>query len=529
MKIYVCQTTPKVCDLENNFIRIQELYFQSQKLEADICLFPELALPGYMARDFFTYNEFVKSVEQYNKKLVEITGDTCLLLPTITLADKMLYNSVIAAQGGKIIGITHKVSLPAYGIFEEPRYFKPGKPSIIQINGRNIGVPICADIWVPQVCNELKAQGAEIFLVPNASPFDKSKFHVRYSVLRERYIENNIPLIYCNQVIAQDGIIFEGRSVCYDGELKNIGAAFATSEHMVYFADGKLSCQGYEPWGLINMQQDILKALIMGVKSYVQDNNFQKVLLGLSGGIDSAVVAYIAVKALGRENVRAYMLPSVYTSNDSRLDAKELADNLGIDLHNIDIDDICRQFIESLGGIDQIIEGTITHQNIQSRVRGTILMAESNKHNALLLTTGNKSEYATGYATIYGDMNGAFNPIKDLYKTEIYQLVAYINGIENIIPPRIIDKPPSAELKPLQKDSDSLGSYEILDAILKDHIENKKSFDELSIIHDPILVRHILRLVNNSEFKRQQSAPGVKISEHSFGLERRVPITHYFK
>jgi NAD+ synthase len=528
MKIYVCQTTPKICDLENNFTRIQELYLKSQELQADICLFPELALPGYMARDFFTYNEFVKSVEKYNKRLVEITSHTCLLLPTITLVDKMLHNSVIAAQGGQIIGITHKASLPAYGIFEEPRYFKPGKPSVIKINNRNIGVPICADIWVPQVCNELKEQGAEIFLVPNASPFDRNKFHARYSVLRERYSETNIPLIYCNQVIAQDGIIFEGRSVCYDGELKNIGAAFSTSEQMVYFADAKLSCESYEP-SRLNMQEDILDALVMGVRSYVQDNNFQKVLLGLSGGIDSAVVAYIAVKALGRENVRAYMLPSVYTSNESRLDAKELADKLGVNLHNIDIDDICVQFIESLGGVDQILEGTITHQNIQSRVRGTILMAESNKHNALLLTTGNKSEYATGYATIYGDMNGAFNPIKDLYKTEIYQLVAYINEIENIIPQRIIDKPPSAELKPLQKDSDSLGSYKILDEILKDHIENRKSFDELSIIHDPSLVQHILRLVNNAEFKRQQSAPGVKISENIFGLERRVPITHYLK
>lgn len=528
MKIYVCQTTPKVCDLENNFTHIQELYLISQELEADICLFPELALPGYMARDFFAYNEFIKSVEKYNQRLIEITGNTCLLLPTITSVDKILYNSVIAAQGGKIIGITHKASLPAYGIFDEPRYFKSGKPSVIKVNGRTVGIPICADIWVPQVCNVLKEQGAEIFLVPNASPFAKDKFHARYAVLRDRYIETNIPLIYCNQVIAQDGIIFEGRSVCYDGELKNIGAAFSTSEQMVYFADGKLSCKSYES-SRINIQQDILDALIMGVRGYVQDNNFQKVLLGLSGGVDSAVVAYVAVKALGKQNVRAYMLPSVYTSNESRVDAKELADNLGIDLHNIDIDDICGQFIESLGGIDQIIEGTITHQNIQSRVRGTVLMAESNKHNALLLTTGNKSEYATGYATIYGDMNGAFNPIKDLYKTEIYQLVAYINEIENIIPQRIIDKPPSAELKPLQKDSDSLGSYEILDAILKEHIENKKSFDELTQNHDPHFVCHILRLVNNSEFKRQQSAPGVKISENMFGLERRVPITHYFK
>lgn len=528
MKIYVCQTTPKVCDLENNFIQIKELYLKSQELEADICLFPELALPGYMARDFFTYNEFVKSVEKYNKKLVEITGDTCLLLPTITSVDKILYNSVIAAQGGKIIGMTHKVSLPAYGIFEEPRYFKPGKSSVIKINGRNIGVPICADIWGPQVCNELKEQGAEIFLVPNASPFARGKFHTRSSVLRERYSETNIPLIYCNQVIAQDGIIFEGRSVCYDGELKNIGAAFTTSEQIIYFAEGKLSCDNYEITPF-NMQQDILDALIMGVRSYVRDNNFQKVLLGLSGGIDSAIVAYIAVKALGHENVSAYMLPSTYTSDESRLDAKEFADNLKINLHNIDIDDICAQFIKSLGGANQVIEGTLTHQNIQSRVRGVILMAESNKHNALLLTTGNKSEYATGYATIYGDMNGAFNPIKDLYKTEIYQLAAYINQIEHVIPQRIIDKPPSAELKPLQKDSDSLGSYEILDAILKDHIENKQSFDELTKKHDPILVRHILGLVNNSEFKRRQSAPGVKISEHSFDLERRVPITHRFK
>ncbi|MCP5369529.1 MAG: NAD+ synthase [Rickettsiaceae bacterium] len=529
MKIYVCQTTPKVCDLENNFLQMRDLYLKSQNLKADICLFPELALPGYMVRDFFTYHDFVKSVEEYNQKLVEISGTTCLLIPTITsLGDKTLYNSVIAAQNGKIIGVTQKYSLPNYGIFEETRYFKPGTPSIIRINNRNVGIPICADIWTPEVCYELKKQGAEIFLVPNASPFEMNKFNARYAILKDRYNETKIPFIYCNQVIAQDGIIFEGRSVLYDGDIKNIGAAFATSEKMVYFEHGKLSCLSYE-MSPINIYQDILDAMIMGVKGYVQDNNFEKVLIGLSGGIDSALVAYIAVKALGSKNVRAYMLPSIYTSQDSLTDAKKLADNLGIYLQNINIDEICRQFINSLGGANQVVEGTITHQNIQSRVRGVILMGESNKHNALLLTTGNKSEYATGYATIYGDMNGAFNPIKDLYKTEIYQLANYINKKSNVIPQRIITKSPSAELKPLQKDLDSLGAYEFLDPILKDYIENKKSLNELKKIYDPILSSDIVNLVNKAEFKRRQSVIGVKLSHNSFDLERRVPITHYFR
>ena len=364
-----------------------------------------------------------------------------------------------------------------------------------------------------------------MFLVPNASPYEKDKMSERIHIVKQRFKETQVPIIYCNQVLGHDGIVFDGRSFCYDGEVKIIGKAFEPDQQLVEITNSKFKCS--TTYNLnINIYDEMFSAMVLGLRDYVQDNGFVKVILGLSGGIDSALVAVIAKQALGSNNVTAYMLPSKFTSKESIEDAEELAKNLGIVLKSINIKEIFESFLATLSKDTPINKNSITFQNLQSRIRGTILMAKANENNSLLITTGNKSEYATGYATIYGDMNGAFNPIKDLYKTQLYSLVQHLNSTMSIIPKRIITKAPSAELAPDQKDSDSLPEYPILDRIIEDHIENNLDKHDLLKKYDLELVQQVIKLVKNSEFKRKQSAPGVKLSKRNFEKDRRYPITN---
>ncbi|GAB4168199.1 MAG: NAD+ synthase [Rickettsiaceae bacterium] len=482
-----------------------------------------------MAEDLLLQKSFLDDIGSIVDELVSKTQQTCLLLPTPILAKNgNLYNGVIAAQNGKIIGQSYKNELPNYGIFDEKRYFTAGTPSIISVNGIKIGVPICEDIWSPQVCGKLKASGAQIFLVPNGSPYEKGKMAKRIKLVQNRYQETGIAIVYCNQVFGQDGVIFDGNSFCYDGELKLVGKAFEPDQQLIEFTGNRLTpSYSYSP--ALNQYEEILSAMILGVRDYVHGNNFNKVILGLSGGIDSAVVAVISKEALGKENVTAYMLPSRFTSTESINDATELASRLSIRLESIDISEIFLAFLQTLSANGSVIkEGSIAYQNLQSRIRGTILMAQANETNSLLITTGNKSEYGTGYATIYGDMNGAFNPIKDIYKTELYLLANYINQKMQVIPEQIITKAPTAELAFNQKDNDSLPDYYILDKVLEDHIENKLGCFELAQKYTPELAKRVVQLVKTSEFKRRQSAPGVKISKVNFEKDRRFPITNYY-
>jgi NAD+ synthase len=526
MKIFVCQTSPKVGALKANLKIVQDNYHEALSKNADICIFPELCISGYLAEDLFFKNDFISKVENITANLVASTKGTCLLLPTLLRENNNLYNVVIAAQNGKIIGKTYKSKLANYGIFDEKRYFTEGKPSVITVNGVKVGVPICEDIWSSEVCLNLKNQGAEIFIVPNASPFEKYKQEIRIKLAKNRFSETSIPLIYCNQALSHDGIIFDGKSFMYDGELTIIGKDFASDFCIVEYLNKKLVTDKSYPKEQ-NLYEEIYKATILGVRDYIYDNGFQKVIIGLSGGIDSAIVAAIAVKAIGAENVLCYMLPSKFTSKLSIRDATKLAANLGISLDSVSIQKIVDEFALSLG-IKTNDHSSITYQNLQSRARGTLLMGLANISNALLLTTGNKSEYATGYATIYGDMNGAFNPIKDLYKTEIFKLAEYINLGDEIIPKNIIEKEPSAELAPNQKDSDSIPDYEMLDKILEQLIEHKSCPEQLYIEFDQKTVDKVARLIRISEFKRFQSAPGVKISSMNFGNDRRFPITNFY-
>ena len=525
MKIYLCQTSPKAGDLSKNHQIIVDLYQKAFELNANICLFPELSTSGYMAGDLFLQEGFLSDIQQMVSKLVEMTKSTCLLLPTAITdpVNSNLYNGVIAAQYGRVIGISYKQELPNHGIFNEKRYFARGEPNIITIDGVKVGVPICEDIWHPEVCKKLQNEGAQIFLVPNGSPYEKKKMSKRIDIVQQRYNETNIPMIYCNQILGQDGIIFDGKSFCYDGDLQIIGKGFEIDQALINVVDNKLiSSHVYDQ--SLDIYREMFDAMILGLRDYVKDNNFAHAILGLSGGIDSAIVAIIAKEALGAENVTAYMLPSQFTSKISLQDAQEVASIVGIQLELINIANIITSFSE----IASIKQDSIAYQNLQSRIRGTILMAKANELNSLLITTGNKSEYAIGYTTIYGDMNGAFNPIKDIYKTELYNLAIYINQYICTIPQSILTKEPSAELAYNQKDSDSLPKYSELDKILEDHIENGLNCAELSLKYGKHLATRIVQLIKNSEFKRKQSAPGVKISTTSFDKDRRFPTTNFY-
>ncbi len=528
MKIFVAQIKSIVGDFTHNFKRIKEAYDKAIKSNADICLFPELVTCGYLAEDLFLDQDFIEQTAQINNNLIESSGQCALILPTMIKENKnnSLYNGVIVAQNGKILGKTYKRFLPNYGLFDEKRYFIPGKSQIIKINDRKIGIPICEDIWHKEVCNDLKQQGAELFLVPNASPYHVGKFGLRQRQIEARYKEHNIPFIFCNQSHSQDGIIFDGQSFCYDGALSIVCNKFTQDDAIVAFEENGFKCNRKK--SVKNIDAEIYEATKFALKTYVQDNGFEKVILGLSGGIDSAIVATICASSIGGKNVTAYMMPSNFTSVESIDDAKILAKQLSIKLITIPINKILDEYVNSMSAQPSKKNQDLMYQNLQARIRGTMLMAEANKNNALLITTGNKSEYATGYATIYGDMNGAFNPIKDIYKTQIFALAKYINSISQIIPQNIIDKAPSAELAENQKDSDSLPEYKILDQILYQYIECNMPKKELYKNFEPAIVDKIIKLVKISEFKRRQSAPGVKISIRNFEKERRFPITNLF-
>lgn len=527
MKIFVGQIKSIAGDVLGNFTRIQNAYKQASEAECDICLLPELATSGYLAEDLFFSQDFIAEIAKINNKLIKISKNCALILPTLIQKERKLYNSVIVAQDGKILGQTYKAILPNHGIFDEKRYFSSGISQIIVINGKKIAIPICEDIWHFEVCENLKSQGAEIFLVPNASPFELGKFDLRTRQVIARYNEHKIPFVFCNQNTSQDGIVFDGNSFCYDGNLSIICGKFCEDSAVISYKDNKFKIdKKYHKSE--NIFEDIYQAIKFGLKCYVEDNGFKTVLLGLSGGIDSALVACICADALGASNVTAYMMESKFTSETSKNDAKELIKLLGINFEEIPITNILQTYIDELDAKKSAEDEDLMYQNLQARIRGSILMAQSNVNGSLLITTGNKSEYATGYATIYGDMNGAFNPIKDIYKTQIFALANYRNSISKVIPENIINKAPSAELATNQKDSDSLPDYKILDKILYSHIELNLPKEELYKNFDSNIVDKVIKLVRNSEFKRKQSAPGVKISIRNFEKDRRFPITNLF-
>ena len=542
----MAQLNPKVGDIKSNLELAYLAFAKARANGSDILMFSELFLSGYFPDDLLFKPQFVNDAIKAAKQLAKATAeyDFDLLLPTIWLKKGKLYNAIIHASGGKIIAKRFKHELPNDDVFYEKRYFNAGKlPKPVTIKGIKIGLPICEDIWHKPVCSHLAEQGAEILLCPNGSPYWKNKHYLRRELVKSRVKETGLPLLYLNQVGGQDELVFDGASFGYNakGELAFEGESFKEDFIVTDWkktADGWHFEQGRNV-DLVSVDEAPWRACVLGLRDYLHKNGFEKVVLGLSGGIDSALVAAIAVDAVGADNVHTIMMPYRYTAKSSLDDAKLCAKNLGV---RCDIVEIAEPVEAALDGLSDIFAGhkkDVTEENIQSRIRGTILMAVSNKLGSMLLTTGNKSEMAVGYATIYGDMNGGFNPIKDLTKMQVYHFANWRNenmpddclGVAGeIIPKSIINKAPSAELAEGQVDQDSLPPYPVLDAILEAMVEQEKSIAQIvQLGFDYQLVKRIEKMLNIAEYKRRQSAPGVKLTKKAFGMGRKYPITNGYR
>ncbi len=513
ISITIVQMKPKLGNIEFNVAKILEYY---NKAHTQIVLFPELSLTGYSPRDQLLSSKFIENCHTKVNEILCQTSEKICIVGTPFFENGKLYNAVLAMQHGKIIAKSFKTHLPNYEVFEEMRYFSSGSPAFFTHNGVKFGLPICEDIWHEDVCQSLKMQGVNIFLVVNASPFHIGKREYRLAVAQKRFNETQIPIIYCNQVVCQDGILFDGSSFCYDGGEVYTWDAFEECDAVVHFYDGKFTQVNCNSQKIYCDNEILHKALIFGLREYVHNAGFSKVIIGISGGADSALVAYLAVQAFGSKNVIGVFMPSQFTSIASIQDAQSLAQNLKFGLRIVSIERPLAAFHDILN-----ISG-LSEENIQARIRGNILMSISNSENAMVLTTGNKSEIATGYCTIYGDMCGGYNPIKDLYKTQVFAMMKFVNELNfdklnAIIPTNIITKEPSAELRFDQKDSDSLPPYPILDDILHQIIEQCKQVDEITQ-HSKEIVTKVCNLVKFSEYKRQQSALGTKLSTLSLNL-----------
>jgi len=546
LRIALAQLNPKVGDLVGNLALGRQALVDAVAANADVLLFSELFLTGYFPEDLLFKPKFVDDAMNAALDLVAETAanDVVLVLPTIWQDKDRLYNAVLVAEKGEITATRIKHELPNTDVFFEQRHFTAGAlPDPVTIKGVSIGIPICEDIWHAPVCAALVERGAELLLCPNGSPYWTNKQRVRYELVRARVAEDRVPLLYLNQVGGQDELVFDGASFGVDPHKGLVfqGKSFATDfiiSDWVRGTDG-WTCAAGQVTELSTPDEAPWQACVLGLRDYVGKNGFKNVVLGLSGGIDSAVVAAMAVDAFGAEHVHTIMLPYRYTSEASLKDAKDCADRLGVRYDIVAIGDPVDAALTQLAPVFGDRPADLAEENIQSRMRGVVLMAVSNKLGSMLLTTGNKSEMGVGYATIYGDMNGGYNPLKDMFKMEVYRLAAWRNAnvpegclgpSGEVIPQAIIDKAPSAELRPDQTDQDSLPPYPVLDAILTALVEEERSLAEIIAQgHDEALVQRIERLVNLAEYKRRQSAPGPKLTAKAFGLGRKYPITNGYK
>lgn len=558
-------------DFEKNVEKILKTVDLAEKNNSDFVIFPELFLTGYPPEDLVLRTSFLKKNVEYLNYIVDYSkGKNVVILVGFIDVEDDAFNSASIIHNGKILGKYHKHLLPNYSVFDERRYFKPGKKIIlINYNNIKIGINICEDIWSPlgplhyQVTN-----GAQLILNLSASPYFVGKRELRKNYLSKKSYDYHCPIVYCNLVGGQDEVIFDGGSIVTNSEGKIIfeGKPFEEEISVVDIPiEENLRTNLHDPRRRyievienqkiveisikseiekkekierknqeynLEKEEEIFKALALGLKDYTIKNNFSKVIIGLSGGMDSSLVAAIAVEALGSENVIGVLMPSMYSSKSSIEDAVKLAENLKIKYYIIPINNIFYSYQNAFSEIFKGLKEDTTEENLQARIRGNILMALSNKFGYLVLATGNKSEVATGYATLYGDMVGGLSPIKDVYKTEVYKIARWYNKSKGkeIIPENVFVKAPSAELKPNQKDEDFLPKYEILDEILKQYIEKEKSVNEISEEgYELETVKFVARLVDKSEYKRKQGAPGIKITERSFGKDRRMPTTNKYK
>ncbi len=545
MKIALAQLNPIVGAVGKNADMLRDARMQAAAARADILVAGELFLSGYPPEDLVMKRAFLRHVRVHTDRLIKETlkPGPALIFGAPLYENGTLYNSVIAAEDGQA-QIRHKVHLPNYGVFDELRLFAKGDiPQPVVLCGLSIGLPICEDLWFDAVTRYLKAQGADMLIAVNASPFERDKFSRRLDHAHARVDESGLPLIYVNQLGGQDELVFDGASFVLNADGTKPVQLPAWQER-IFISDWEKQadawhCRTHSADYVPDILADTYAAMVLGLRDYVHKNGFSDVVLGLSGGIDSALCAAIAVDALGAEHVYALMLPSIYTARESLDDAAACAHALGVKLDDIPITPIVTAMEAALAPLFAGRDADITEENLQSRIRGTLLMAISNKLGHMLVTTGNKSEVSVGYATLYGDMNGGYNPIKDIYKTDVFALANWRNthilpigkgphGV--VIPQNIITKPPSAELRPDQRDEDSLPPYDILDDILQGLVESEAGFDALIARgHAPDTIRKVEHLLYISEYKRRQAAPGVKIGARNFGRDRRYPITNAFR
>ncbi|MEZ5818619.1 MAG: NAD+ synthase [Hyphomicrobiaceae bacterium] len=545
LKIALAQLNPVVGDIAGNAGRIERVRADAAGMGAELVVFPELFICGYPPEDLVRKPAFAAACREAVEELASRLGaGPAVLVGTVWPDGDKVYNAVAMVEDGQVTAVRYKVDLPNYGPFDEKRVFDAGPlPGPISFRGVRLGVPICEDIWKEEVVECLSECGAEILIVPNGSPFDWRKADVRLNVAVARVTESGLPLAYVNQIGGQDELVFDGASFVLNPDASLAVQMPAWDEGLVVTdwvreGDG-WRCQAGVKALVEEGDAAAYHAAVLCLRDYVNKNGFPGVVLGLSGGVDSALVAAISVDALGADRVHAVMLPYRYTSNESLADASACADALGIRYDTVPIAPAVEGLFGMLAPLFAGRAPDLTEENIQSRVRGTTLMAISNKFGSMLVTTGNKSEMSVGYATIYGDMNGGFNPVKDLYKMEVFRLCRWRNanvpkggkgpaGI--VIPENIITKPPSAELRENQKDQDSLPPYEVLDDILNCLVENEMPLAAIVARGHPVdTVKRVERLLYLAEYKRRQAAPGVKISSRSFGRDRRYPITNKFR
>jgi len=545
LKIFLAQRNPTVGDIRGNIAMIRESRAAAAEAGADLAIFTELIVCGYPPEDLVLKPFFQDRVEAAVYELAKDTADCgpAILVSAPWRQDEGLYSAALLLDNGEVAAVRTKYELPNYSVFDEKRVFKAGPlPGPMPFRGVRLGVMTCEDMWQPDVTECLEESGAEFLIVINGSPYESNKFDLRVQIGTQRVTESGLPLVYVNQVGGQDELVFDGASFVLNSD-RSVAAwlpAFCEAGQTIDWsreAAGWVCAQGERiipPEGF----EATYRAMALGLADYVRKNGFPGVIIGLSGGIDSALTAAVAVDALGPDKVHCVMMPSPYTSEESLEDAAACAKELGVELDEIGIEPAMRAFDEMLRPVFGDRAQDTTEENVQARSRGIVLMALSNKLGHMLLTTGNKSEMSVGYATLYGDMAGGYSVLKDVYKTEVFALAKWRNGNRpddflgphgQVIPERIITKPPSAELRPDQKDEDSLPPYEVLDDILQCLIEGEMGLDEITARgHKPELVQKVWRMLDIAEYKRRQAPPGVKVTSRAFGRDRRYPITNSF-
>lgn len=544
LSIAIAQVAPVVGDVDGNVARIRKARAEAAAGGVDLVVFCELVVAGYPPEDLVQKPAFQRACRNAVETLAKETGDggPAIIIGAPWMEDGCLHNAAFLLDDGAITATRYKVRLPNYGVFDEPRRFTPGPayPEPTLFRGVKLGLMICEDMWLPGAGEALRDAGAELFIVPHGSPFRETALNERAAAAADRARATGLPIIFVNQLAGQDEVLFEGASFVMDadGETQHrapqfLGGVFPTQWER---RDGYWVCTDGPNHEWVGGEEMTYRAVTMAVRDYVEKNRFKGVVIGLSGGVDSALTAAIAVDALGADRVRCVMMPSRYTSSESLEDAEACAKQLGVSYRSINIEPGVEAFDEMLAPAFHNLEKDTTEENIQSRLRGVMLMALSNKFGDMVLTTGNKSEMSVGYATLYGDMNGGYNPLKDIYKTQVFALCRWRNTNHAIdlkgpsgvvIPERIIAKPPSAELREDQKDEDSLPPYEILDEVLECLVEKEMSVgDIVARGFDEAVVRRMEHLLYVAEYKRRQAPPGPKVTAVNFGRDRRYPITN---